>query len=134
MLRTRLQIVKKLLLTIILTTAAAAFAGTVGGFKGGDAADFGKRFRDPTAVVCDGNYYARSGYYVDASPAPGPCGRIYPSKEATEAAEGHHTAQVIDWKVGPPGPKQTEDWGKPATKPVNLVGRLLGVFGHLFGK
>jgi hypothetical protein len=80
------------------------------------------------------NYYASGGYYVGASPGPGQCGRIYPSKEAAEAAEGHHTAQVNDWKVGPPGPKQAEDWGKPATKPVNLVGRLLGVFGRLLGK
>ena len=103
------------LVTIIIaaTTAVAAYANDAANVEG---------------------YYAPGGYYVSASPGPGQCGCIYPSKQAAEAAEGHHTAQFNDWKVGPPGPKQTEDWGKPATKPVNLIGHLLGVFGHLFGK
>ena len=64
------------------------------------------------------NYYAPGGYYVGKSPGPGRCGYIYPSKKAAEAAEDRHTAQV-NWKVGPPGPNQTEDWGKPTFPPGN---------------
>ena len=95
-------------------------------FKGGDAADFGKRFRNPTAVVSDGNSAQCAG-----PGASWPAGsKVVLGKYVLGPSINGRPSQILAT-----GSEATATpSGEGPTSEPGIIGRLVGRFVHLFGK